>query len=374
MRKKISGLVFVALIGMSSLPAQSNHPEPHTLEIGSKAINFSLPGVDGKTYSLKDFKAEVLVIIFSCNHCPTAQAYEERIMTIAKEYKPQGVDLVVISPNSPRALNLSEMGYTDLGDSFDDMKARAKYLHFTFPYLYDGDDQKTSIAYGPMATPHCFVFDKDRILQYCGRVDGHEKPGTGKGEDLRNALDAVLAGKTVATPVTKVFGCSIKWSWKDEYTRRLYQEWAELPVTLEPIDSAGIAELVRNRTNKLRLINIWATWCGPCVLEFPELVKIDRMYRGRNFEFISISADIMKKRTEVLEFLKDRQASNKNYIYSGDDVYKLIGAADPEWYGGIPYTIIVEPGGKMVYHKPDAIDPLFIKRLIVGDRYIGRYY
>jgi thiol-disulfide isomerase/thioredoxin len=354
--------------------SQSVHPEPKTLAPGDKAVDFSLKGVDGKIYGLKDFKAPVLVVIFSCNHCPTAQAYEERIITIAREYKTRGVDLVVISPNSPKTLSLAEMGYTDLGDSYEDMKLRAKYKNFPFPYLYDGDEQKTALAYGPVATPHCFVFDSGRKLRYCGRVDGKEKPGTGNGEDLRNALDAILAGRTVATPVTKIFGCSIKWSWKDEYTKTLYREWAELPVLLEPIDSSGVSELVKNKTNKLRLINIWATWCGPCVLEFPELVKMDRMYRGRNFEFISISADLYKKRTEVLEFLKDREASNKNYIFREDDVYRLLGAADPEWYGGIPYTIIIEPGGKVIYHKPDAIDPLFIRRIIVDDPFIGRYY
>ena len=371
--KYILIILLVLTSNLSSFP-QSSHPEPHTLAIGSKAPDFHLAGVDGNTYKLSDFKAPVLVIIFSCNHCPTAQAYEERIITISREYKPKGVDLVVISPNSPNALSLSEMGYTDLGDSFDDMKQRAKYRNFPYPYLYDGDLQQTALAYGPSATPHCFVFDKGRILRYCGRVDSHEKPGSGNGEDLRNAIDAVLTGKTVATPVTKVFGCSVKWSWKDEYTQRLYKEWAELPVSVEPIDSAGVADLVKNRTNKVRLINIWATWCGPCVLEFPELVKIDRMYRGRPFEFISISADLMNKKTDVLEFLRDKQASNKNYIFKEEDVYKLIGAADPEWYGGIPYTIIVEPGGKIIYHKPDAIDPLFVKRMIVEDKYIGRYY
>src|SRR5512133_4214206 len=126
------------------------------------------------------------------------------------------------------------------------MKIRAGERGFTFPYLDDGDEQKAALAYGPVATPHCFVFDKGRILRYAGRVDSSEKPGTGKGEDLRRAIDAVLSGTAVRTPVTKVFGCSVKWSWKDEYTQKLYKEWAKLPVTLEDIDSAGIRELVRN--------------------------------------------------------------------------------------------------------------------------------
>ncbi len=365
-------ILFCRFSGIS----QTTHPEPKTLEIGSKAPDFNLPGVDGKMYSLKNFdKASVLVIIFSCNHCPTAQAYEDRIIALEKEYKPKGVELVVISPNSVKALNYSELGYTDMGDSFEEMKLRAAGKGFTFPYLYDGDEQKTALAYGPVATPHCFVFDFNRVLRYAGRIDGSEKPGTGKGEDVRNAIDAVLAGAAVKVPVTKVFGCSIKWSWKDEYTQRLYKQWAELPVALEDIDVQGIKDLIKNSSSgKLRLINIWATWCGPCITEFPDMVIIDRMYRGRPFEFITVSADKQARKDDVLKFLQKQQASNKNYIFNKDDVYQLIEAVDPEWKGALPYTLLIEPGGKILYKKQDMIDPPSMKKLIVDSKSIGRYY
>jgi thiol-disulfide isomerase/thioredoxin len=282
--------------------------------------------------------------------------------------------VVVISPNASQGLNYSELGYSDMGDSFEDMKQRAADKEFPFPYLYDGDEQKTALAYGPVATPHCFVFDKSRILRYVGRIDASEKPGTGKGEDIRNAINAVLKGEPISTPVTKVFGCSIKWSWKDEYTKKLYKQWAELPVALEEIDVQGIKELVKNTSNKLRLINIWATWCGPCKIEFPDFVIIDRMYRGRPFELITISADKMDRKAEVLDFLKSQEASNKNYIFNGGDVYQMIEAVDPEWQGALPYTMLIEPGGKIVYKRQDTIDPLKMKKMIVENRFIGRYY
>ncbi|MCX6253911.1 MAG: redoxin domain-containing protein, partial [Bacteroidia bacterium] len=120
-------LIFLLiLVSASRGVSQTTHPEPKTLEIGTKAPDFNLLGVDGKMYSLKDFnKASVLVIIFSCNHCPTAQAYEDRIIAIANDYKSKGVDLVMISPNSVKALNYSELGYTDMGDSYEEMKLRA---------------------------------------------------------------------------------------------------------------------------------------------------------------------------------------------------------------------------------------------------------
>lgn len=371
-----SFIFLLILFCIGRLESQTIHAEPKTLEIGMKAPDFSLPGVDGKTYSLKEFdKASVFVIIFSCNHCPTAQAYEDRIISLAKEYKSKGVGFVMISPSSVKALNYSELGYSDMGDSFEEMKLRAVDKGFTFPYLYDGDEQKTALAYGPVATPQCFVFDRNRILRYTGRIDGSEKPGTGKGEDIRNAVDAVLDGKAVKTPVTKVFGCSVKWSWKDEYTERLYKQWAELPVTLDEIDIQGIKNLIKNTSSdKLRLINVWATWCGPCITEFPDLVVIDRMYRGRPFEFITISADKQARKADVLKFLIKQEASNKNYIFNKDDVYEMIEAVDPTWQGALPYTLLIEPGGKIVYRKQDTINPPEMKKLIVENKYIGRYY
>ena len=373
---RTSFIFLLILIYTTSGISQVIHPEPKTLEIGSKAPDFNLLGVDGKMYSLKSFeKSSVVVVIFSCNHCPTAQAYEDRIISIAKDYKPKGVAIVVISPNSKKALNYSELGYSDMGDSYEEMKVRAAEKGYPFPYLYDGDEQKCALDYGPVATPHCFVLDRNRILRYAGRVDGSEKPGTGNGEDLRNAVDAVLAGNPIKNPVTKVFGCSIKWAWKDEYTQRLYKQWSELPVTLEQIDVQGIKELVSNTSSgRLRLINIWATWCGPCITEFPDLVIIDRMYRGRQFELITISADKQERKNEVLNFLKTQQASNRNYIFNKDDVYEMIEAVDPEWKGALPYTLLIEPGGKIVYRKQDTIDPFGMKKLIVGNKYIGRYY
>ena len=182
-------LCLLSIIYQGSLCSQTVQTEPEILATGMKAPEFSLQGVHGNIYNLDDFnKSKVLVIIFNYNHCPTAQAYEDRIISFSRDYKQRGVDMVMISPNSVDALNYSELGYSDMGDSFDDMKQRTLDKGFSFSYLYDGDEQKAALAYGPVATPHCFVFDKDRILRYNGRVDNSEKPGTGKGEDLRNGV------------------------------------------------------------------------------------------------------------------------------------------------------------------------------------------
>lgn len=347
-----------------------------TLEIGAPAPDFKLPGVDGKTYALSSFKtANILVIIFTCNHCPTAQAYENRIIQLTKDYKARGVAVVAISPNDPKSVRLDELGYTDLSDSFAEMKLRARQKGYNFPYLYDGATQSVSKAYGPAATPHVFIFDKARKLHYQGRIDDLEKPGgTPKNKDTRNALDALLAGKEVPVASTKVFGCSVKWAEKTEIVKKALGEWAKEPVSVEMIDENGIKDLVKNNSDKLRLINIWATWCGPCVIEFSSFVDINRMYRGRDFEFISVSADAPANKEKVLKFLQKKQASNTNYLFSVDDKYKLIEAIDPKWQGALPYTILVEPGGKIVYARQGIIEPSGMKKLIVENHLIGRYY
>lgn len=347
--------------------------DPKTLEIGAKAPDFKLEGIDGKQYSLNSFAdAKLLVMIFTANHCPTAQAYEERMKDLVKDYKSKGVAVVAVSPNDPESVRLDEMGYTDLGDTMEDMKLRAKDMDYNFPYLYDGENSKMSMAYGPVATPHVFIFDEERKLRYTGRIDDAEKPGTAKTHDTRNAIEELLAGKPVSTPTTKTFGCSVKWPDKKDYAKKAHEEWAKEPVSLELIDVDGVKELIKNDSENLRLINVWATWCGPCITEFPDFVDINRMYRGRDFEFIAISADKPDKKDRALSFLKKTQASNKNYLYNAENIYDLIEAVDENWQGALPYTLLVEPGGEIVYAKQGTINPLEMKKAIVEK--LGRYY
>jgi peroxiredoxin len=221
------------------------------LAIGAAAPDFDLPGVDGKRSSLKSFAdAKLLVVVFTCNHCPTANAYEERIKKIVEDYKPRGVALVAISPNDPKALRLDELGYTDLGDTLEDMKIRAKHKAFNFPYLYDGDVQEVSRKYGPAATPTVYIFDAGRKLRYVGRVDDSEREKNVQSHDARNALDALLAGQPVPVEKTRTFGCSTKWSDKRDTVVEAMKKLAAEPVSLEPVDAeASRSSSAANRTS-----------------------------------------------------------------------------------------------------------------------------
>jgi len=366
--------IIVAAVSLSITTTVSAAPEIKTLEIGAKAPGFVLPGVDGKTHRLAEYdQAKVLVIVFTCNHCPTAQAYEERIKKLAADYKDRGVALVAISPNDPKAVRLDELGYTDLSDSLQEMKMRAKDKAYNFPYLYDGDKQEVSKAYGPVSTPHVFIFDSERKLRYAGRVDDNEKqPDKVTAQDARNAIEAILAGKPVPVETTKTVGCSIKWSDKRDSVKQAFETWAKEPVAVQAIDLEGVKRLLKNNGKKLRLINIWASWCPPCAREFPELVTINRMYRGRDFEMAGVSVDSAETRDKVQPFLQKNQASYVNYLFDGKDASALTDVVSPKWEGEIPLTLLVKPGGEVIYRHLGEIEPLELKKAIV--EYVGRTY
>ena len=352
-------------------PSASAEDYP-TLKIGAAAPSFNLPGVDGENHRLSDYDdAKLLLVLFTCNHCPTAQAYEARIKKLHADYRDRGVQLVAISPNDAEAVRLDELGYSDLGDSLEDMKIRAKDAAFEFPYLYDGATQQTSQAFGAKATPHAFLFDADRKLRYTGRIDNGEVGPVTK-HDLRDAIESMLAGSDVETKTTRVFGCSVKWASKRASAANSIKKWQQEPVELESIDTDGLKRLVANDTDNYRLINLWATWCGPCVSELPQFVDINRMYRRRHFEMITISMDEPDAHEDALKILKQTYASTKNYHSSLTDTDEFAAAFDSEWPGPLPYTILVEPGGKIVYRKEGEIDPQELRREIANR--LGRTY
>lgn len=340
-------------------------PPIQALAVGDAAPEFSLPGVDGKTYTLADFSSsKLLIVVFTSNHCPTAQAYEERLKKIVVDYKPRGVAMVAIQPNSPKGLRLDELGYTELGDTFEDMKIRAKEKEFSFPYVDDGDTQKVSRAYGCKATPHAFLFDHARKLRYAGRIDDSEPPENVKVSDLRNALDALLTGKDVPVPMTRTFGCSTKWASKEESVRKFMEKLAAEPVKVESVDEAGLTALRKNDSGKLRLVYFWIT--SALHENIPALVEINRMYRHRAFEMVTVALDPPVSHHVAEALLQKHQCSSKNLVLTGSDPKKLPAAFDKEWNGEIPFTVLLDAQGKVLYRKSGKIDALELKRAIVN--------
>lgn len=344
------------------------------LAIGAAAPDFSLPGIDGRTYSLKDFaKADVLMVLFTSNHCPTSHSIEKRLQTLRNELRDRSFALVAINPNHPDGLSIDELGYGEFGDSFAEMEPYAKQNGWDFPYLYDGEKQLTARAYGCLATPHVFIFDKERKLRYQGRFDDSRFPQeeTVKSPDARNAIVALLEGREVAVPVTKPHGCSTKWRERKPAHAAHEQAWKSLPVELARIDTDGVKALRANPTTKYRLVNVWATWCAPCVQEFPDLVTLSRRFGLRDFELITISLDDEKAEARAKAFLEKQGAGlaprlrksvlaegrvTNNYRYLGASQDPLVAALDAEWPGPLPHTVLIAPGGGIVWRHNGPID------------------
>jgi peroxiredoxin len=369
----------------SEMPADAQR-----LKIGDAAPDFSLPGIDGRTYTLADFKdAPVLMVAFLSNHCPYSHAAETRLIPIATELKSRGLAVVAINPNNPIGLSVGELGYSKYNDSFEEMKLYAKEKGFTFPYLYDGETQKTAKAYGCLCTPHVFVFDRERKLRYMGRVDDSRlpDPATVKSPDARIAVEALLDGKPVPVEVTKPMGCSTKWLEKKAQVAKIEEQWSSTPVTLETIDAAGITKLAKNDTKKLRLINVWATWCAPCVAEFPELVSLSRRLGNRDFELITISVDEPADQPKVKEFLEKQHVAipnrvqrslategrrTNNYLFTGGGLEELMKVLDPKAPGPVPYTLVIEPGGNVLYRLDGVLDVADLQAKLIDK--LGPYY
>jgi peroxiredoxin len=365
-------------------------PDATRLKLGDSAPDFRLLGIDGRQHALADYKAaKVLMVVFLSNHCPYSHAAETRLIPLAKEFKSKGLEVVAINPNSPDGIRVDELGYSKYNDSYEEMKLYARDVGFPFPYLYDGDHQVAAKAYGCLATPHVFLFDQERKLRYVGRIDDSrfEDVTTVTSHDARNAIVEMLASKPVTTPTTTVMGCSTKWNTKRDDVAKAEQKWKAEPVELALVDAEGVAKLAKNDSNRLRLVNVWATWCVPCVKEFPDLVSLTRRFGNRDFEMVTISMDDPKLQPQVKKFLERNYVSPSarlkkllatenrgplNVLYTGASTDALVKALDPEWPGPLPHTVLIAPGGKIVWRHNGAVDPEVLKQKIID--LLGPFY
>jgi peroxiredoxin len=358
---RLSAIVTISLAAWS----QQTHP---ILAIGSNAPNFELPGIDGAIHKLSDYSASrVLVVIFTCNHCPIAQMYELRIAQLSADYRERGVSVVAIEPNDPKAITIDELDSSDISDSLEEMKIRAEYKHLTYPYLYDGETQSVTNAYGPQATPHAFVFDSDRRLRYEGRVDNSYRSELLTTHEVRDAIDALLTQREPAVKHTGVFGCSTKWKEKHTAQVEALRKIESQPVHLEMVSALDLKKLRINPDKKMLLVSFWATWCGSCIHEFPDLEDTFRMYSMRDLDLITASANMPDEKDSVLRVLQKMHATSRNLLFDSNDTAALQAAFEPTWESAVPYTILIAPNGKILYQRQGSVDILELRRTILAN-------
>jgi peroxiredoxin len=357
-------IALMFLVSVTAMAAES-HP---ILPIGSAAPDFALPGTDGRIHRLSDYAASpILVVVFTCNHCPIAQMYEQRIERLATDYKDRGVALVAIQPNDPNALRIDELDCSDVSDSLDEMKIRVRYKHLTYSYLYDGDTQQVARAYGPQATPHVFIFDESRHLRYEGRIDDSYRIELVKTHDARNAIDALLAHNEVSVTHTGAMGCSTKWAEKSADRIATLQKIEAQSVTVELVSKADLTKLRTNPSHQLMLVDFWATWCGSCVAEFADLQDTLRMYSDRDLSLVTVSVNMPDEEPSVLHFLQKKHATSRNLLFSSTDTVGLQQAFDPAWDSAVPYTILLSGDGKVLYRQMGSVDVLELRRTILAN-------
>ena len=353
-------------------PARGRGIQPNLehpiLPIGSPAPDFALPGVDGKTHKLSEYAgSKILAVVFECNHCPVSQLYEGRIAKLYKEYRSKGVAFVAINPNNPKSIRLNELGYTDVNDSLAEMKIRTAFRRSEWPYLYDGETQSVSSKFGVVATPHIFLFDQNRRLQYQGRIDDNQREELVKSQDARNAIEAMLAGRPVPLATTNAFGCTTKWMSK---ASGVAEEWAKIqaePVTVDMVGAADLKSLRANATGKVLLVSFWSTGCSTCVSQFLDLETTYRMYRLRSFDFVTVATNPPADAPSVMEFLRKQHASSPNKQFASADAASLQAAWGAQWKLGAPFTMVLAPGGKVLYQKEGKLDILELRRVILAN-------
>jgi len=361
----VAAQIACGFVTRSEVAPDPAHP---VLAIGSSAPDFALPGVDGRIHRLSDYSASnVIAVVFTCNHCLASQLYEGRIGKLFREYRDRSVALVTVNPDNANQVRMGELAWTDVDDSLAGMKDRAAYRHLDYPYLYDGETQSLTSKFGVVATPQIFVFDRGRKLRYEGRIDDNPREPLARTHDARNAIDALLSGRPVAVSQTQVAGCPTNWlskgSGRDAEMAKIEAE----PVRLEMATPEVLKKLRWNGSGKLALVNFWATWCGPCVGEFPDLQDTYRMYRNRGFDLVTVSSNLPDEKAAVLEFLRKKHASSRNLLFATTDTYGLQDAFDPNMGGAVPFTLLLAPNGDVLYQEQGELGISRMRRAILAN-------
>ncbi|MGH9843168.1 MAG: redoxin domain-containing protein [Blastocatellia bacterium] len=372
MKKILPAILFVAL---SFIQPSAQTVAGNSLAMGKPAPDFTLKDLSGQLHSLQSYRGKTAVVVFLSTECPFSNAYHERLLGIAKEYASRNVALIGVNSHPT--------------ESVEEIRQHAKQNLLDFPLLKD-EGSKIADAYGATRTPEVFVVDPAGMLRYHGRIDNAKDVTRVKRNDLREALDEMLTGKAVSQPETKSFGCPIKMIRKGANAEASAGKAESRPASpslpfansfvpqkkpaakrptvkkaaasgftpkvglLKPADFAKYKDSLKGQ---VLVLNFWATWCGPCVAEFPEFVALDAKYRDKGLKMVGISADdTTDLKTKVTAFLKEQKAPFENFVQDTDDPQEMIDVVDKDWAGILPATFVFDKQGNVIYKRYGIIN------------------
>jgi peroxiredoxin len=312
------------------------------LAVGQPAPNFALADLNGKKHALNDYRGKVVAIAFIATQCPISNDYNARMRAIAEEYGKKNIIFLGINSN--------------FNESVAEIKSHAAKNNLSFPILKDHAN-KIADAYGAQRTPELFVIDADGVLRYHGRIDNSRDVRRVNRQDLREALNEMIAGKSVSVSEGKAFGCPIKRAQnaraiKAAETRA--QNFEPKIGTIKPLDFKKFKDAAKGQ---VLIINFWATWCGPCIAEFPEFVAIDAKYRAKGVKLVGISADEFADiKPKVIPFIKEQKAMFDILVQDVEDPQEMIDIVDKNWLGTLPATFVYDKQGNSIYTRYGIID------------------
>ncbi|MBO0798906.1 MAG: redoxin domain-containing protein, partial [Blastocatellia bacterium] len=339
MKTRILLITITLIAGLAlSLRLNARVTTSASTAIGKPAPDFTLTDLDGQSHSLKDYRGKIVALAFISVTCPVSNSYNERMRAIAGDYGKKNVVFLGINSNA--------------NESPADIKAHAAKNNFTFTILKD-EGNSIADAYGAERTPEIFLIDGDGVLRYHGRIDNSRELSKVSRQDLRAALDELLEGKAVSVTEAKAFGCMIQRSQNAKSIKAVATgatESVEPKVTmLKPADFDKFKDSAKG---KVLVVNFWATWCGPCVAEFPELVALDTKYRDKGVKVAGISIDDVDDiKDKVIPFIKEQKAAFDILVSDSKDPEDIINLVDKNWEGTLPTTFVFDKKGALVYTR-----------------------
>jgi peroxiredoxin len=342
---KMKQALICLLVVTGFFTSLSGRPVPASGAIGQPAPDFTLTDLSGKTHVLKDYRGRTVVVSFISARCPISNAYKDRIRAIADEYSKRDVAFLGINSNAD--------------ESLEEMRAYAAKNNLDFTILKDNGNVVAD-AYAAERTPKVYVIDGEGVLRYQGRIDNSQNPSLVKRNDLREALNEMLAGKPISVAETKALGCLIKRvqdakAAQAKTSAKAAAAQNEPKVgTLKPVDFDKFKDSARG---KVLVLNFWATWCGPCVAEFPELVALDAKYRDKGVMLVGITADDPGDvQPKVIPFIKKQKVKFDIVLQDTDDPQEMFDKINKDWPGVLPATFVYDKQGNLAYSRFGIID------------------